>query len=195
MDPTFEEIIIVNPSVDLEALEQVCLDLELDLLETFEPPAAPFYEQVLETEDGEILAHIIHDHFVEIWLFTLETRDEKRVLDMQRKILDRIDGFTRSDLLAVLDRSEGVERKFALRGVVAANNGAFDAALFDRVVAALQDDDADLRYTAVICAARLSWSRFVDVLKELVGKESDTEVKERAQSTLEVIEAVHGSQR
>lgn len=194
MDRTFEEVIIVNPSVDLQALEQVCLDLELDLLETFERPAAPFYEQVLETEDGEIVARIVHDHFVEIWLFSLEGREEKRMLDMQRKVLDQIDGFTCSDLLAVLDRPDGVERKFALRGVVAANPGNFDAALLDRVAAALQDEDADLRYTAVECAARLSWIGLVDVLTEMVRKESDAEVKERAQSTLEVIESLHVSQ-
>src|SRR5262245_5979534 len=123
MDQVYEQIIIVNPSVDLQALEELSVDLELDLIEMFEPPRAAFYEQVLETEDGAILARIIYDDLVEIWLFSIEGRDEDRVKDMQREIFARIGGFSVSDLLVVLDKQRGIERKFALRGVVAANNG------------------------------------------------------------------------
>ncbi|NJK33127.1 MAG: HEAT repeat domain-containing protein [Deltaproteobacteria bacterium] len=192
MSQTPEEIVIVNPSVDLQGLEDLCLDLDLDHLETFEPPAAAFYEQVHESEDGEVLVRILHDHFVEIWLIAIQAEDEERVRNLQRAVFDEIGGFSLADLAVVLDRQQGPERKFALRGMVAANAGTFDAGLFDRVVAALADGDADLRYTAIICAARLGWSRFSEALRALIDKESDDEVKQRAVSTLDAIEAVHG---
>nr|WP_255216064.1 adaptin domain-containing protein [Pseudenhygromyxa sp. WMMC2535] len=111
---------------------------------------------------------------------------------MAEKVLHDLPSFSVQDLRKVLSRTGEAVRKFALRGLTAISEGPKAQPLFDEVMAAAQDEDADLRYTAALCMARLGWEEFRPMAAQLAEEDDDEDVRDYAKWVAEVLDELHG---